>query len=536
MLLRQSAGLLALLSGVAHLPLVGQDSARVDPVGPVVVRIELTRYNIFADSEATFFVPRLVNRFHITTRPYVIEREFLFGQGLPLGPDALEETARNLRRLGVFRQVEVDTVRKDSALVVQVDTRDGWSTKPELSFKSTGGQTAWRASLYEENLFGTASRLGLGFEKDPDRTSGVFSFSQPRLISNTIGFGAYVEDRSDGTLLGGFIMRPFLSFQDRYGWQAGFDIRDERVLRYFEGESFPRDTLFRNYDAVGLSFGTAVKLRTRVYHRASIYGRVWRDDYSTPDSAAIEPRVTQGAVGVGWDFRRSRYVVVRGFTASRDEDVDLSTSVRVNLGYTPEIFGHAEGGFLAGLGFRYAGVLKSERAFAYLDLIANGRFTSGGLDSGSVNTGVTVWLSPYEKASMVAHIGAGFLENPRPGGEFDLGLGLGPRGYRLHAFSGDRAVNASIEYRYMALRDFIKIFDLGLGLFYDWGGAWYDGSPSRYGWDAGIGLRIGPSRSTDVLLSRIDLVYRGRTDKDPSGWVIVIGRGLTFSTASMLTH
>lgn len=527
--------IVGLVLGLWTVPLAAQDSTLIEPGSPVVGRVELTRRNIFADSEATFFIPRLVNRFHITTRAYVIERELLFERGERLGPDALQETARNLRRLGVFRQVSVDTVRRAGQLVVQVETQDGWSTKPEVSFRSTGGQTAWRASLFEENLFGTASRLAMGYEKDPDRSAGLFAFRQPRLFANTIGISAYVEDRSDGTLYGGSVLRPFLSFHDRYGWQGGFDVRDERILRYFEGETLPRDTVFRNFDAALVSYGRAVQLKPRVYHRASVYGRIWRDDYSTPDSLS-GPRVAQGAIGAAWEFRRSRYVVVRGFTASREEDVDLSTSVRATLGWTPTFFGHDEGGFLAGLGFRYAGVLQSERAFAYLDLIANGRFTGGGLDSGSVNTGATVWFTPYEKASLIAHVGAGFLHNPRPGGEFDLGLGIGPRGYRLHAFSGDRAVNASLEYRYLAVRDLLKVIDAGVALFADWGGAWYDGSESRHGWDAGIGLRLGPSRSTDVLLSRIDLVYRGRTDRDPPGWLVVIGRGLTFSTSSLLSN
>ncbi len=531
-LLRSVLLLIAGLSGLA--PLAAQEGPAERPA-PVIGRIELTRRNIFADSEATFILPKLVNRLHVTTRPYVIERELLFQRDRPLSSDAVEETARNLRSLGIFRQVQIDTVRRDGVLVARVQTQDGWSTKPEISFRSTGGQTAWRASLTEENLLGTASRLVVGYEKDPDRSAAIFGFRQNRLIANTVGIGALVIDRSDGTIYSGYIARPFLSFNDLYGWSAGFDVRDERVLRYFEGESAPRDTLFRNYDAVSLGFGQAVKVLGRVYHRASINGRIWRDDYSTPDSAATSPRVAQGSIGVGYEFRRSRYVVVRGFTASREEDVDLSSSIRVSLGYTPKAFGHENDGMLAGIGFRHAGVLQSERAFAYLDVIASGRFTAAGLDTGSVNLGATVWITPYERASVVAHAGAGWLEGPRPGGEFDLGLGIGPRGYRLHEFTGDRAVNLTVEYRYMVLQDFIKVIDAGVALFGDWGGAWYDGSRRRTGWDAGIGLRLGPSRSTDVLLSRIDLVYRGRTPDLPAGWLVVVGRGLTFSTSSLLT-
>jgi len=532
---RRSRTVTVLLLLAAASPAAGQAPPRDTTAVPVVGRIELLRRNIFADSEATFFLPKLVNRFHITTRQNVVERELLFEVGRPLGPDALQETARNLRRLGVFRTVRVDTLRRDTTLVVRVETQDGWSTKPEVGFASTGGQTAWRATLIEENLLGTASRLVLGYEKDPDRSTGVFGFRQPRLFANTIGLGVTYQDRSDGTILNAYVLRPYLSFHDRMAWQASAEVRDERILRYYEGETLPRDTLFRNYDAVGLSYGWAPHASGRVHHRLGVYGRIWKDDYALDGAMPQAGRVAQGVLGVGWEFRRSRFVVVRGFTASREEDVDLSTSVRASLGATPTGFGHDRNGVVAGVGFRTAGVL-THKAFAYLDLIANGRFTGAGLDSGSVMTGATVFVSPFERHSAIAHVGMGWLDGVRPGGEFDLGLGLGPRGYRLHAFTGDRAIQATFEYRYMAALDLLKVMDLGVATFADWGGAWYSGEKRRSGWDAGVGLRLGPSRSTDIELTRIDLVYRGRTDRDPSGWLVVIGRGLVFSTAGILTR
>ncbi len=502
---------------------------------PVVDRIELTRRNIFADSEATFFLPRLVNYFHVTTQRHVIERELLFDVGRPLRPDALQETARNLRRLGVFRIVRVDTLRRDSALVVRVQTQDGWSTKPEVAFRSTGGQTAWRASLIEENLGGTASRLVLGYIKEPDRSTLYGAFRQPRLFANTIGIGAAYEDRSDGEIVTAYLLRPFLSFHDRFAWQVSVDSRDERVLRYFEGHTAQAgDTLFRNFNAVGASYGWAAKAEGRIFHRLGVNARIWKDDFTAP-GVARQDRAASGAVGFGYEFRRSRYAVVRGFTASRDEDVDLSTSVRAGIALTPKRFGHDDDGVVAGVGIRTGGIL-TPNTFAYVDLMANGRFTSAGLDSGTVMTGATLFHEPAKQHSAIAHLGAGWLRNPRPGGEFDLGLGLGPRGYKLHGFTGDRAVQATVEYRYMAVLDLLRVIDFGVAGFADWGGAWYSGSKRRTGWDTGFGLRLGPSRSTDIELTRIDLVYRGKNDVEPGGWLVVIGRGLVFSTSSVLTR
>jgi hypothetical protein len=73
---------------------------------------------------------------------------------------------------------------------------------------------------------------------------------------------------------------------------------------------------------------------------------------------------------------------------------------------------------------------------------------------------------------------------------------------------------------------------LGLAGFVDHGGAWYAGSPRRVGWDAGVGLRVGASRSTDTPALRFDLARRFANDVDDAGWVITVGKGFAFSTPS----
>ena len=61
------------------------------------------------------------------------------------------------------------------------------------------------------------------------------------------------------------------------------------------------------------------------------------------------------------------------------------------------------------------------------------------------------------------------------------------------------------------------------------GGAWFDGSVPRYGKDAGVGVRFAPLRSATMIgASRLDLVRRFATDRQPAGWVFVVGTGFTF--------
>lgn len=501
---------------------------------PLVRAIEVNRLNVFADSEATFFLPRLANRFHIRTRPEVVARELLFRAGEPYDSASVAETGRNLRRMGIFRLVRIDSVQTDTGLVVRVTTQDGWSTKPEFAFRSTGGQVAWRAQMVEQNFLGSASSLLLGYTQDPDRSAFVVGFRQPRLIANSIGIGFQFDDRSDGSILVAGIQRPFLSLADRYGWAVSLDRRDERLLRYFDGEKIPSDTLQRDYGAVAAGYGVALRSSPKEYHRLAFGGRVWQDEYNRRDSLFGELSPV-GSLGASWEFRHARYILVRGFTTTREEDVDLSSTVRIGATLTPTFFGWDRSGITPSLNARI-GSLITHRAFAYLDFNAHGRFTSAGLDSGAVQLGATVLYSPAARHSIVAHGWAGALDNPRPGGEFDLGLGVGPRGFRLHAFTGDRALFATAEYRYLFALDVLRTLDLGVASFVDHGGAWYTGSPRRTGWDYGVGLRLGYSRSTDLEMTRLDLVRRAPGPTDPGDWLLVIGRGLTFSTAGVLNR
>jgi hypothetical protein len=167
--------------------------------------------------------------------------------------------------------------------------------------------------------------------------------------------------------------------------------------------------------------------------------------------------------------------------------------------------------------------------FTYVDALANGLFSGAGLDSGSVQLGGTVVLQPAPRHVAVLHVEGGWLKNPVPGEEFDLGLGSGPRAFGSHAFTGDRSFFGTAEYRYTIVDDLWGLLGLGVAGFVDHGGAWYSGSPRRVGWDAGVGLRLGASRSTDTPALRFDLARRFANDVEPAGWVLTVGKGFAFT-------
>ena len=178
--------------------------------GDTLRAVELDRRDIF-DPDERGFIARAANALHIQTRAVTIRRELLFGAGQPYDSARVAESERTLRALGVFRRVAIDTVRTDSGLVARVLTKDGWSTKADWRFRSTGGQVEFTIGLIEDNLLGTACTGAVRYRKTPDRSLVTLAFRRPRLLFGTVGLGAVYEDRSDGRVTGLALEQPFYS-------------------------------------------------------------------------------------------------------------------------------------------------------------------------------------------------------------------------------------------------------------------------------------------------------------------------------------
>jgi hypothetical protein len=300
------------------------------------------------------------------------------------------------------------------------------------------------------------------------------------------------------------------------------------VLQFRNGFETASDTLRRRFTLISGSVAKALRTSTAGFVRVGVAASIRRDDFLRETSTDPFPHTVTGTIGPYLVYNQARFIVTQGYAGfAREEDVDLGTTLRVGLNVAPRLFGYERDGLGPELGGRVGAPIPG--GFAFLDAVANGVFTSAGLDSGSVQIAATTVFKPAARHMAVFHAEAGWLEDPLPGEEFDLGLGSGPRAFGSHAFTGDRSVFLSAEYRYTVVDDLFRLVGLGIAGFVDHGGAWYSGSPRRMGWDAGVGLRLGASRSTDTDALRFDLARRFATDVEPGGWVLIVGKGFAFS-------
>ncbi len=522
-----AAALVALLPSATSAQQAPRDSSAV------VHAIEIRRLNIFAPSEARSFLPRLANSLHRTTRVSVVSRELLFKAGAPYDSAVVQETTRNLRNLGIFRRVLADSVRTDSGLTIKLTTADGWSTRLIANISSTGHSTVPVVGLADNNFLGTGTYVAVRYRKNPDRSEVTLTFQALRLLPDRMGISLQYEDLSDGWVKFASLFRPFYAVPARASWGLAGDQRKIRVLRVFNGSADASDSLQRRY-AIGYgSVALALHASSAGYLRVGLSGQARRDDYAAASRVDTLRRTVTGAFGGFLQWRRAHYLVGTGLQGfGREEDIDVGTAIASGINLTPRGLGYREDGIVPSVVFR-AGIGRTDR-FVQLYASSIGRFTGEGLDSGSVHLAATLFLRPGPRQLAVFHAARGWQRRPAPGAEFDLGLGLGPRAFRQHAFTGDRAFFTSAEYRYTLADEVLKVSAVGLAGFLDYGGAWYHDAARRTGWDFGLGLRFGLTRFTNLRNPRVDLAYRAKNDAQQGGWVVIVGSGLSFSPTGRL--
>jgi hypothetical protein len=487
------------------------------------------------DSTDTNCLTKILNFFHVTTKEQFIRNEIPVRVGEPYDSARVAEIERNLRALGVFKSVNIDTVRTDSGMVLHVVTRDVITAQLQESFKNSGGSIYWGLTLIESNLLGTLSSVEFGYRHDPDRNTGLAVLSRRRLINNKIGGTLEFFDRSDGKLFFAQLAQPFFEASSRTSNALTLDDRFDRILQYRSGKTDTAFSVLQNRYVLGRAdFGWALHANSAGYLRTGLFGQVRRDDY-TPDTLyqlhGFPTRTITGAVGGYIELSRVNKPKVFAFQSlSYDEDVDLSSTVRLSLALAPTALGYSSSSAGVAPGIAMHTGVKIPQGFVFFDAGASGLYTSHGLDSGQVNVAATMAIMPTRRHQLLVHLEGNALRNPLPGTEFDLGLGAGPRAYALHAFTGDREYFFTTEYRFTAFRDFLKLADLGLAAFFDVGGAWWSGDAQRSGWDAGVGLRSAFGHGAGLAVNRVDLAWRGAVPGMPGGWVIAVGKGLLFST------
>lgn len=494
------------------------DEATLQAAGARIGEITIRSLQIFDldDPRENKALYRAANRLHIRTRESVIRAYLLFDSGDPYSARVLQETERNLRDLRFLREPTVRaTAYHDGVVDIEVVTHDVWTLQVGPSFGRSGGTNNSSFSFADQNFLGHGKTLILGVENDVDRSAQMIEWRDPSINGSRWHDDLYWSRTSDGHVRRLGIWRPFFALTSRnsYGLQASDSVLTD--TRYALGESY--DSYRHASHAFELYTGWSGGLRNGLTRRYTAGWRVSFDDFRA-QSAAPDTPGTKAALPGNRDFSypflrvdwiRDNFRTTRDLELiERTEDLQFGLSGSAVLGVLTRAGGSDRNGALLNVATSY-GLQLTDSQQLFLTTNLNSRIEEGrSVDQRLEASGAWYWRhAPRLLAHAKLTLGRGSrldLDH-----YYSLGGDNGLRGYPLRYQLGSGFTLLKLEERFYTGYSLWRLFDIGAAAFID-GGRVHGGNPlgaGNLGWlkDAGIGLRLGNSRSSLGAVIHIDL-------------------------------
>lgn len=498
------------------------DDARLVAAGARIGTVRVRPREIFDTTipEENTALFRLANRLHIRTRESTIATQVLFKDGDAYDPRLLAETERLLRDTRYLHDARVVPVAyHDGVVDVDVVTDDVWTLNPGVSYGRKGGENTSGFALEELNLLGLGTQLSVEQRNGIDRDSTQFLYRDRQLGATWWRLALDYSDNSDGKEQGLVLDHDFYALDTR--WAAGGSFRDDDRIdpRYDLGE---RVGEFRERIRQGTVYGG--------WSRGLVEGSVlrWTGGF-TYDERRFDPvplttlptptppdrKLAYPWVAAEWlqdDFREAR----NRDQIERTEDFQYGWRARALLGFADGAFGADRSSVI--FDSRVSrGIEPKPRQTLLFSASLGGRYEDGDF-ADTILAGTARWyLRQSERRLLFASLGFEAGHRLDPDRQILLGGDSGLRGYPLRYQGGEGRWLFTLEQRAFSNWFPFRLFNVGAAAFVDVGGTWGDnafGTPSRgVLTDAGIGLRLGNSRSALGNVLHIDLAFPLNGDK-----------------------
>jgi len=456
---------------------------------------------------------RFANWLHVQTRPKTILQQLLFKPGDPFNARLLRESERILRAAGYLHAVVIEpTAWHDGVVDLKVGTQDLWTLKPGVSFGRKGGRNTSSIGIQETNLFGWGKEIGIDYRSGIDRNSKAFSYRDRQVAGSWWTMSAEYDDNSDGRAQKFSLERPFVGLNGRDA--VGGSYRNENRVDSFyqQGEVIDqyavRDrgaTVYKGW-STGLSNGAATRWTV------GITSDELRYDPTLSTTTSVQPRGRRLVYPwVGFAWLEDQYLATQNQDQiGKTEDVALGWNVSTRLGIASSSVGSDRN---AGIFILAAskGWQPTPAQTVLVTANADGRIERDGLSGtrGSLSTRYYFRASSRNTFFASAVIDRGV----RLDGDQQILLGgdNGLRGYPLRYQSGNGRWLLTVEQRTFSDWYPFRLFRIGGAVFYDMGRTWDGNAPgdSSRGLlrDAGLGLRIGNSRSALGTIVHVDAAF-----------------------------
>jgi len=541
-------------------------------------RIDIAVTDIYSDAEtdaATGFIRfmrRSMNALHFDTRQFVIQRELLFRTGDPLTSELLVETERNLRSLGFFRQVQVvavDTLA-DGSVPIVVRAQETWSLQTQMSYSQASNQSRrWSILLSDVNFLGYGIQVGLGLGENEDYHYTHFVFGQRRLFGSHWSLEYRKTDPGDGYSESVALARPFFAQDDGFGLEA-VTWREQFDRRYYLSNAGPAGVdptdISSLYTQIPVtSAGFRCEALFRISPRGS--GRIWRlgpglelldQDFQLVDPESelsdgrwVNPRfLTDGetpltrerGLGVypllclesrGRTWTKARFTLKYGPV----EDIPLDPRWDLRLSASGKWSGSTmPGDYRYLLANEFSDWSRLGPGFLLMQGKSQVVFGAPEINNSSHDL-LCGWFGHHRgngsgprlfaQRTSRLFVEAAWGDEMLGTRAFTLGLIRGLRTLGFNGMAGDRLYRWNAEHGIVLPQELMGLMRLGVAGFYAGGLAWWQGEQvtnEDIRHELGFGLRVGPSRTGNADVARLDLTWA--LDESGGPTLTAVTRGL----------
>jgi len=502
--------------GTTTVPDIVPPPEALEALGARIGRVDVVVEDIFdptnpAEGAAPY---RMANKLHVNTHEETVRSQLLFAESEPYSKQKVEETERLLRgqRYLFDAHIAANCYHEvDQTVDMSVRVRDVWSLNPGFSFSRSGGENGTGLEIEDQDFMGRGELVSLGWKSDVDRNSLRLVYDDPQLLGTWWRGRVSYADNSDGSMSELSVGRPFYSLDTR--WSAGTDLRfgDQRMSRYREGHVL--DEFDENVNHFEISGGRSHGLQDGWTRRWLAGMRYDASDFTpSPDSELVaalpeDRKFVYPWLGVEWiedDFDTAHNRDQIG----RTEDLNYGTALRADVGLASSALGSDRNAALFGLSAS-TGLRLGERDSLLLGSGLTGRWESIGLRDTALRGEARYHHPQGERALFFAAARANAVIDPDLDHQLLLGGDNGLRGYPLRYQSGTASVLFTAEERFFTKWFPFRLYQIGAAVFADAGRTWGDdvAGQAPLGWlaDAGVGLRIGNSRSGLGNVLHVDL-------------------------------
>ncbi len=503
------------------------EQASVVGVDATIREIRFVRNDIFdLDQKRSFWFHRFANDYHVITTEQTLRQDLLFKSGDKLDPSLVAETERLLRSRRHLRKAQIyvsEYCAATNEVVLTVESWDNWSLLPKLGFGHEGGATKITLGLAEDNLWGTGNQAQVEYFSDSERDGYKTKWFAPNIAGSHWQSSLQYANSSDGESYQFGVNLPF--YQQSSEWAFHFDttkdIKD--VSEYARGE------VYNEYQSKQqqLDVGAGWKLWQQDAQVQHLSAGIRLDDWhfnANEQSVLPAPEDRDlSSVWFSWDFIDADYRELTNFNLfNRIEDINFGWQLQATYGLLSPGLGAYESG--------HWWELKAEKNYQLTEgswLVFRSNLQQ--LDRSSrplqrlLSTDFKYIRHLDDNQVLIAQLRWFDGKNLFRDQFIAVGGDEGMRAFPLNYQVGNKAMLASLEYRYITGMNLYQLVDVAFAGFADVGKAW-DNPQTPPGPDNGtlrgygVGLRLFPSHSSRGSMISIDLAHPITDNPEIAGW------------------